>query len=65
MNLTPRAYSPTAAVFVNGYSEGMTEFVGENINTRKNIAELSFTITAYHYHSWLRLSQAQSIWVPS
>lgn len=28
MSLTPRAYSPRAAVFVNGYSEGMTEFVG-------------------------------------
>lgn len=61
MNLSPRAYSPRAAVFVSGYSEGMTEFVGKNINTGKNITELSFGITVHHYDSWLRLSQTQSV----
>jgi len=60
MSLTPRIYSSRAAVFVNGYNEGMTEFVGENINPGKNIVELSFTVVAYHYHMQLRLSQAQS-----
>lgn len=61
MYLSLRAYSPRAAVLVNGYIEGMTEFVSENINTGKNIAELSFAITVHHYHSWLSLSQTQSV----
>lgn len=46
MNLTLRAYSSSAAVFVNGCKEGVTEFVGENINPGKNVVELSLIITA-------------------
>lgn len=57
MKLTPRVYSPRAAVFVNGYNKSMTEFVGENINTGKNIPDLSFIFTTYRHHSWVNLSK--------
>lgn len=45
-NVTLRAYSSRAAVFVNGYREGVTEFGGENVNPGKNIVELWLTIPA-------------------
>lgn len=60
-NLTPRVYLPRGAVFIHVHSKGMMEFVGENTNTGKNIAELPFTITDYHYQICLSLSQTQSI----
>lgn len=44
--------------------EGVTEFVSENTNIGKSIAEFLFAITAYHQNSWLRQSQDQFIWCP-
>lgn len=50
--------------FLLEHHEGITEFVSENTNTGKSIAELLFAITACHQHSWLMQSQDQFIWCP-